>query len=70
MECFDFKKTLSPREIMFEFINLDAIIYCVLEHLLVTYIGDKFKEYSNWAHILSIAVGIAILIPVKNPSRK
>lgn len=55
---------------MFEFINLDAIIYCVLEHLLVTYIGDKFKEYSNWAHILSIAVGIAILIPVKNPSRK
>jgi hypothetical protein len=45
-------------------------IYSVLEHLLVTYIGDKFKEYSNWAHILSIAVGIAILIPVKNRLEK
>jgi hypothetical protein len=41
-------------------------IYSFSEHILVTYIGETFREYSNWAHILSIAVGIAILIPVKN----
>jgi hypothetical protein len=41
-------------------------IYSLSEHLLVTYIGETFKEYSNWAHFISIAVGIAILIPVKN----
>jgi len=43
------------------------ILICSLsEHILVTNIGETFREYSNWAHFISIAVGIAILIPVKN----
>jgi hypothetical protein len=41
-------------------------IYSFSEHMLVTYIGEIFKEYSTLAHFISIAVGIAILIPVKN----
>lgn len=43
-----------------------VFIYSFSEHMLVTYIGETFREYSNWAHIISISVGIAILIPVKN----
>jgi hypothetical protein len=46
--------------------GLLIFIYSLSEHLLVTYIGETFREYSNWAHFISIAVGIAILIPVKN----
>ena len=45
--------------------GLLIFIYSFSEHILVTYIGETFREYSNLAHILSIAVGIAILIPVK-----
>jgi hypothetical protein len=41
-------------------------IYSFAEHILVTYIGEIFREYSSLAHIISIAVGIAVLIPVKN----
>jgi hypothetical protein len=41
-------------------------IYSLSEHLLVTYIGETFREYSTVAHFISIAVGIAVLIPVKN----
>jgi hypothetical protein len=41
-------------------------IYSFSEHMLVTYIGETFKAYSTLAHFISIAVGIAILIPVKN----
>ena len=41
-------------------------IYSFIEHMLVTYIGETFREYSSLAHFISIAAGIAILIPVKN----
>jgi hypothetical protein len=46
--------------------GLLIFIYSLSEHILVTYIGETFREYSNLAHFISIAVGIAILIPVKN----
>jgi len=36
------------------------------EHVIVTYIGEIFREYSDLAYIISIAAGVAILIPVKN----
>ena len=41
-------------------------IYSFSEHMLVTYIGETFTKYSTLAHFISIAAGIAILIPVKN----
>ncbi len=40
--------------------------YSVSEHVLITYVGEAFKEYSNAAHLLSIAIGIAVMIPVKS----
>jgi hypothetical protein len=47
-----------------------VFIYSFSEHMLITYIGEVFKEYSTLAHFISIAVGIAILIPVKNRLEK
>jgi hypothetical protein len=46
--------------------GLLLFIYSFSEHMLVTTIGETFKEYSTLAHFISIAAGIAILIPVKN----
>jgi hypothetical protein len=46
--------------------GLLLFIYSFSEHLLVTTIGETFREYSTLAHFISIAAGIAILIPVKN----
>jgi hypothetical protein len=46
--------------------GLLIFIYSFSEHMLVTYVGETFREYSTLAHFFSIAVGIAILIPVKN----
>jgi len=46
--------------------GLLIFIYSLSEHLLVTYVGEAFGEHSIWARFISIAVGIAILIPVKN----
>jgi hypothetical protein len=40
-------------------------IYGFSEHMLGTYIGETFREYSTLAHFISTAVGIAILLPVK-----
>ena len=45
--------------------GLLIFIFSFSEHILVTYIGEIFREYSTLAHFISIAVGIAILIPVK-----
>ncbi len=39
--------------------------YSFSEHIIVTYVGEIFSEHSNLAHFISIAVGIAVLIPVK-----
>jgi hypothetical protein len=45
-------------------------IYSFIEHLLVTFVGEKIGEESTWLHMISIAIGIAILMPVKNRIEK
>lgn len=40
-------------------------IYSLSEHLLITFIGEKLGEQSALLHFISIAIGIAVLIPVK-----
>jgi len=42
------------------------VIYSVSEHLLVTYIGERIGENSFLIYLISIALVIAVLIPVKN----
>jgi len=41
-------------------------VYSFSEHIIITYVGEIFSEHSNLAHFISIAVGIAVLIPIKN----
>jgi hypothetical protein len=45
-------------------------IYSFIEHLLVTFVGEKIGEESTWLHMISIAIGIAVLMPVKNRIEK
>jgi hypothetical protein len=40
-------------------------IYSLTEHLMITYFGDLIGAHSAVANILAIAIGIAILMPVK-----
>jgi len=45
--------------------GLLIFIYSLSEHLLVTYVGETVGENSELLHFISIAAGIAVLIPVK-----
>lgn len=46
--------------------GLLIFIYSFSEHIFVTYIGETVGEHSTLLHLISIAIGIAILMPVKN----
>jgi len=46
--------------------GLLIFIYSVSEHLLITYVGETMGEESAVLHFVSIAVGIAVLMPVKS----
>jgi hypothetical protein len=50
--------------------GLLIFIYSFVEHLLVTFVGERIGEQSTWLHIISIAVGIAVLMPVKSRTEK
>jgi hypothetical protein len=50
--------------------GLLIFIYSFVEHLLVTFVGEKLGEESTWLHMISIAIGIAILMPVKSRIEK
>lgn len=41
-------------------------VFSFTEHMLVTYLGHFFGEHSQIVHLLSIALAIAVLMPVKN----
>jgi hypothetical protein len=46
--------------------GLVIFIYSLCEHLLVTYVGETIGENSTLVQFISIAVGIAVMLPVKN----
>jgi hypothetical protein len=50
--------------------GLLIFIYSFVEHLLVTFVGEKLGEESTWLHMISIGVGIAVLMPVKSRLEK
>ncbi len=45
-------------------------IYSLVEHLLITFLGEKVGENSAIPHLFAVAVGIAILMPVKSRIEK
>jgi hypothetical protein len=46
--------------------GLLIFMYSLSEHLLITYVGETIGEESALLHLVSVAVGIAVLIPVKS----
>lgn len=46
--------------------GLLIFVYSFTEHILITYVGETIGEHSTLLHLISIAVGIAILMPVKS----
>jgi hypothetical protein len=46
--------------------GLLLFIYSFSEHILVTYVGETIGEHSTLLHLMSIGLGIAILMPLKN----
>lgn len=45
-------------------------IYSFMEHVLVTFVGEKVGENSTVLHLVAVAIGIAVLMPVKNRIEK
>jgi hypothetical protein len=50
--------------------GLLIFIYSFVEHILVTFIGEKVGENSTGLHLFAIGIGIAVLMPVKNRIEK
>jgi len=44
--------------------------YSLIEHILVTFVGEKIGENSTVLHLIAVGVGIAVLMPVKNRIEK
>jgi hypothetical protein len=62
---FDITVIIKKGTVYSALAGLLIFIYSFSEHILVTYIGERFRERSTLAHLISIAVGIAVMIPVK-----
>jgi hypothetical protein len=45
-------------------------VYSFVEHILVTFIGERVGEESTLLHLVAVAVGIAVLMPLKNRIEK
>lgn len=46
--------------------GLLLFVYSFTEHILITYVSERFGEESNRLHLIAVAVGIAVLMPLKN----
>lgn len=42
-----------------------VLVFSLCEHLLATYVGNKFGEQSIYIHIISIAVVIGVVMPIR-----
>jgi len=45
-------------------------VYSFVEHILVTFIGERVGENSTFLHLIAVAIGIAVLMPIKNRIEK
>jgi hypothetical protein len=62
---FDITVIIKKTTIYSILLALVVFIFSLSEHLLATYVGGIFGEHSIFIHIISIAVVIAILMPVR-----
>jgi hypothetical protein len=62
---FDITVIIKKTTIYSILLALVIFIFSLSEHLLATYVGQAFGEHSIFIHIISIAVVIAVLMPVR-----
>jgi len=62
---FDITVIITKTTIYSILLALVIFIFSLSEHMLATYVGGLFGEHSIFIHIISIAVVIAILMPVR-----
>jgi hypothetical protein len=62
---FDITVIIKKTTIYSILLALVIFIFSLSEHMLATYVGGIFGEHSIFIHIISIAVVIAVLMPVR-----
>ncbi len=62
---FDITVIIKKTTIYSILLALVIFIFSLSEHMLATYVGEFFGEHSIFIHIISIAVVIAVLMPVR-----
>jgi len=63
---FDITVIIKKTTIYSILLALVIFIFSLSEHMLATYVGGIFGEHSIFIHIISIAVVIAVLMPVRH----
>ena len=63
---FDITVIIKKSAIYSALAAIVIFVFSFSEHILVTYLGESIGENSNLTYLISIAVGIAVLMPVKN----
>jgi hypothetical protein len=63
---FDITVIIKKSAIFSALAAIVIFVFSFSEHILVTYLGEAIGENSNLAYLISIAVGIAVMMPVKN----
>jgi hypothetical protein len=62
---FDITVIIKKTTIYSILLALIIFIFSLSEHMLATYVGGIFGEHSIFIHIISVAVVIAILMPIR-----
>ncbi|HEY79008.1 MAG TPA: hypothetical protein G4O09_07845 [Dehalococcoidia bacterium] len=62
---FDITVVVKKTTLYSIFLAIIVFVFSFSEHLLASYVGEFFGEHSIFIHMISIAVAIAILMPVR-----
>jgi hypothetical protein len=64
-QLFDITIILQKGTIFSALTGLVVFVFAVSEHLIGTYLGEMLSEHSHLPHIISTAIVIAVLLPLK-----
>jgi hypothetical protein len=62
---FDITVIIKKTTIYSIFLAIVIFVFSFSEHMLATYVGEFFGEHSIFIHMISIAVVIAVLMPIR-----
>ena len=64
-QLFDITIIIQKGTIFSALTGLVVFVFAVSEHLIGTYLGEMLSEHSHLPHIISTAIVIAVLLPLK-----